>query len=118
MSKTLTIFLTTTPFAHQNSYTALRLIDAALDKGHTVNLFASADGVHNFTVGQRAAGLPEIGPAFERLMQKGLHIELCGSCLSLRGIGREDILPGSQPSAMKRLFGLMKNGDVFMTLGA
>jgi len=117
MTKALTVFLTTPPFAHENSYTVLRLIEAALEKGYPVNLFASADGVHNFTTGQRASGLPEIGSAFEQLIQKGLHVELCGSCLGLRGIGREDVLPGSNLSSMKRLFGLIKNSDVFITLG-
>lgn len=34
----------------------MRLAKVALEAGHRVNLFASADGVYAFTVGQRAKG--------------------------------------------------------------
>ncbi|MBI4787831.1 MAG: DsrE family protein [Chloroflexi bacterium] len=116
--KTLTLFLATTPYASENTHTALQLARAALDKGYAVNLFASADGVHNFTQDQSPKGLPDAGKGFAELMARGLRVELCGTCLNFRGIGANDILPGSQPSTMKRLFGLMKSSDVFITLGS
>ncbi len=116
--KTLTLFLTTTPYAYENTHTAIQLARAALDKGYAVNLFASADGVHNFTKGQSPKGLPDAGKDFADLIARGLHVELCGTCLNFRGITAEDRLPGSEPSSMKRLFGLMKSSDVFVTLGS
>jgi sulfur relay (sulfurtransferase) complex TusBCD TusD component (DsrE family) len=116
--KTLTIFLTTSPYAFENTHTAHRLTRAALDKGYTVNLFASADGVYNFTQGHQAKGVPDAEREFAALIQRGLHVELCGSCLNIRGIGAEAALPGTVPSSMKRLFGLIKTSDVFVTLGS
>ncbi len=116
--KTLTLFLTTPPYACENTHTALQLARAALDKGYAVNLFASADGVHNFTCDQHPKGLPDAGQGFAELIERGLHVELCGTCLGFRGIGADDVLPGSAPSSMKRLFGLMKSSDVFITLGS
>jgi tRNA 2-thiouridine synthesizing protein D len=116
--KTLTIFLTTTPYAFENTHTALRLTRAALDKGYTVNLFASADGVYNFTQGHQAKGVPDAEREFAALIEQGLHVELCGTCLNFRGIGAEAALPKAAPSSMKRLFGLMKTSDVFITLGS
>ncbi len=116
--KTLTLFLTTTPYAHENTHTAIQLARAALDKGFAVNLFASADGVHNFSQGQSPKGLPDAGKALADLIARGLHVELCGTCLNFRGITADNHLPGSEPSSMKRLFGLMKSSDVFMTLGS
>ncbi|MEW6404316.1 MAG: DsrE family protein [Chloroflexota bacterium] len=115
--KTLTIFLTTTPYAFENTYTALQLARVALDKGYAVNLFASADGVYNFTQGQQPKGLPDAGKEFAELIERGLRVGLCGTCLNFRGIGAEDVLPGSAPSSMKRLFGLIKSSDVVITLG-
>ncbi len=56
--KTLTIFLTGTPFGSQAAHTALNLAEAALEKGFRVNLFASADGVYSVMSKQKAAGLP------------------------------------------------------------
>ena len=118
MSKTLTIFLATTPYGYQHTQTALRLAEAALDRGHRVILFASADGVHNFTAGQRARGVPNAEAEFARLIAKGLRVELCGSCLSFRGVGKEDLVPGAAPSSLKGLSGLLAESDALVSLGA
>jgi tRNA 2-thiouridine synthesizing protein D len=117
MSKTLTIFISTTPYSSENSNTAIRLAEAALAKGYTVNLFASGDGVHNFTLGQKARGAPEAATRFAALIEKGLHVELCGTCLTFRGIAPGQLVPGAPPSTMKGLFALMKASDVFVSLG-
>jgi tRNA 2-thiouridine synthesizing protein D len=114
--KTLTLFLTTTPYAYENTHTAIELARAALDQGWAVNLFASADGVHNFSRNQNPKGLPNAGKEFAELIARGLHVELCGTCLNFRGIAAKDFIPGAEPSTMKRLFGLMKTSDVFITL--
>jgi len=116
--KTLTLFLTTTPYASENTHTAIQLARAALDKGYAVNLFASADGVYNFTCGHQAKGVPHAEHEFSGLVARGLHVELCGSCLTIRGIGKANTLPGAEPSSMKRLFALMKTSDAFITLGS
>jgi uncharacterized protein involved in oxidation of intracellular sulfur len=112
--KTLTLFLTTTPYAYENTHTAIELARAALDQGYAVNLFASADGVHNFSRDQKPKGLPDADKEFAELMDRGLHVELCGTCLNVRGIGVNDFVPGAEPSSMKRLFGLMRSSDVFI----
>ncbi|MBI3733970.1 MAG: DsrE family protein [Chloroflexi bacterium] len=116
--KTLTVFLTTPPYSHENTHSAIQLTRAALDRGWMVNLFASADGVYNFTRGHKAQGLPHAEHEFADLMARGLHVELCGTCLHFRGISAEHAAPGAEPSSMKRLFGLAQNSDVFVTLGA
>ena len=118
VGKTLTIFLATTPYGYQNTQTALKLAEAALDRGHRVALFASADGVHNFTTGQGPQAVPNAEEGFSRLIARGLRVELCGSCLKFRGVGREDILEGAAPSSLKTLFGLLGETDAFLTLGA
>jgi len=118
MSKTLTLFLTTPPYGYENTLTAMRLAQAALAQGHRVNLFASADAVYGFDRQQRAVGLPDHVQGFADLIESGLHVELCGSCLTLRGMSKDDVLPGSEPSSMKRLFGLAEGSDVFVTVGS
>jgi tRNA 2-thiouridine synthesizing protein D len=118
MPKTLTLFLTTPPFGYENTLTALRLAEAALDKGYRVNVFASADAVYGFERHQKATGVPDPVKGFGDLIARGLHVELCGSCLTLRGMGKDDVLEGSEPSTMKRLFGLMRDSEAFVTLGS
>ena len=117
MSKIITLFLSTTPYSFQNTETALRIAEAALAKGHKVEVFASGDGVHNFTTGQRAVSVPNAETRFSKLIGQGLRVELCGTCLRFRGIPRDQQLPGTAPSSMKTLFDMAAKSDVFLSFG-
>ncbi len=76
MPKTITLFLSTSPYSHGDAYTCVRIAEAALDKGHAVNLIASADGVYAFLTKQKARGIPNAEEEFGRLTQKGLKVSL------------------------------------------
>ncbi len=76
MSKTITLFLSTAPYSHENTMTCVRIAESALDKGHTVNLIASADGVYTFLTKQKARGIPNAEEEFKRLVHKGLKVSL------------------------------------------
>jgi sulfur relay (sulfurtransferase) complex TusBCD TusD component (DsrE family) len=76
MSKTITLFLSTSPYSHENTMTCVRIAESALDKGHTVNLIASADGVYTFLTKQKARGIPNAEEEFSRLVPKGLKVSL------------------------------------------
>ncbi|MEW5817807.1 MAG: DsrE family protein [Spirochaetota bacterium] len=116
MPKTLSMVLWTTPYTFQNTSTAIKLAGAALKKGHKVNLFASGDGVHNFTCDQKAAGIPNAEKEFAELMKAGLNIELCGTCLNFRGIKPDNLLEDARPSTMKNLFEMINKSDILLTL--
>jgi len=76
MTKTFTLFLCTSPYTSENTYTAIKLSEAALDKRHNVNLIASGDGVYNFLKGQKAKGIPNAEERFSELIKKGLKVYL------------------------------------------
>jgi sulfur relay (sulfurtransferase) complex TusBCD TusD component (DsrE family) len=76
MSKTFTLFLSTSPYSFENTLTAVKIAESALDKGHTVNLIASGDGVYCFLKKQKAKGITNAEEEFSRLMQKGLKAYL------------------------------------------
>lgn len=76
MGKMITLFLSTSPYSYENTLTSVRLAEAALNKGHTVNLIASADGVYCFLKRQKARGITNAEEEFSRLMQKGLKVYL------------------------------------------
>ena len=48
MPKTITLYLSTSPYSYENTLTSARIAGSALNKGHTVNLIASADGIYCF----------------------------------------------------------------------
>ncbi|UCH81918.1 MAG: DsrE family protein [Nitrospiraceae bacterium] len=76
MNKTLTLFLNTSPYNYENSYTAMKIAEAALDRDIETHLVASADGVYNFLKGQKGSGLPHAADRFKELMDKGLKVDL------------------------------------------
>jgi len=76
MPKTLTIIFSASPYSGQHAATAARIAEAALARGHRVNLHAAGDGVHAFTVGQRAKGVPHAEESFNRLIARGLRVDL------------------------------------------
>lgn len=76
MAKTLTLFLTTSPYSYENTLTAVKIAESALNKGHRVNLIASADAVYCFLKGQKAKGIPNAEERFSDLIQKGLKVYL------------------------------------------
>lgn len=116
-ARTLTLFLTATPFGSQSPATALNLAEAALEQGCQVNLFLSADGVYAAGANQKAIGLPSVGERLAALMERGLRVDLCGSCLQLRGLKRENRIEGPQPSSLKNLFSMISESKAFIALG-
>ncbi len=76
MPKSITLYLTTSPYSSENTLTSVRIAESALNRGHTVNLIASADGVYCFLTKQKAKGILNAEEEFSRLMQKGLKVYL------------------------------------------
>ena len=76
MGKTMTLYLSTSPYSYENTLSTVRLVDSALNKGHAVNLIASADGVYCFLKKQKAKGITNAEEEFSRLIQKGLKVYL------------------------------------------
>lgn len=76
MPKTITLFLSTSPYSYENTLTGARIAEAALNRGHSVNLIASGDGVYCFLKKQKAKGILNAEEEFSRLVQKGLKVYL------------------------------------------
>ena len=76
MPKKITLFLNTSPYSYENTYTAMKIAEAALDKGLETHLVASGDGIYNFLKGQKGKGLPHASDGFKSLMEKGLKVDL------------------------------------------
>lgn len=76
MEKTITLFLQTSPYSYENTLSTLRIADAALKKGHLVNVVASGDGIYCFLKKQKARGITNAEDEFSGLIQKGLKVYL------------------------------------------
>ncbi|MGH7831124.1 MAG: DsrE/DsrF/TusD sulfur relay family protein [Candidatus Binatia bacterium] len=103
--KTLTVAIMDPPYESANSTTALRIIHAALDKGHNVNVFAYEGAVNLTMKGQQPHPNPVKGTSVEQeehpttkdwiaslfrlARKKGVKLEWvnCGLCVDERGAG-------------------------------
>jgi len=103
MAKTLTLLIMDPPYESARSTTAMRIIDAALRKGHDVNVFAFEGAVALTSAGQKSHPNPVHGTTiveekhpttkafaaalFELAKEKGAKLEWvnCGYCVDERG---------------------------------
>ena len=76
MAKMISLFLNTSPYSFENTYSVMKIAEAALEKGLETHVIASADGVYNFLKGQKGKGLPHASEGFQALMNKGLKVDL------------------------------------------
>jgi tRNA 2-thiouridine synthesizing protein D len=103
--KTFTFLLMDAPYENQRTTTALRIIDAALKKGHDCNVFAyegavalpfgkqaqHPNAVHGRDAAQEDHPLPKdwIAAMTKTAQAKGSKLEWtnCGLCVDERGVG-------------------------------
>jgi len=76
VAKSITLYLSTSPYSYENTLSTVRIAESALNKGHAVNLIASADGVYCFLKKQKAKGITNAEEEFTKLIQKGLKVYL------------------------------------------
>lgn len=72
----LLFFLTAAPYSGQTAATALKLAAEALTLGHSVNIFASGDGVYGFAKGQKVAGVFDVIASAEAILSRGGEVHL------------------------------------------
>jgi len=113
--KHLGILLFSTPYGYESTDTAVKMAQTALRMGHQVSIFAYGDGVHGFTVGQRPKGIPNAEQNMSSLIEQGLAVQLCGTCLNYRGIADNLLLNGAKRSSLSNLCKLISESDVFIT---
>jgi len=113
--RNLGILLFSTPYGSESADTAVKIAETALKMGHNVSIFAYGDGVHGFTTGQKAKGIPNAEQNISRLIDQGLDAQLCGTCLNFRGMTDNLLLKGAKRSSLANLCKVIAESDVFVT---
>lgn len=127
--KTLTILLLGGPYSSQYPEFAVKLAEAALGKGHKVNIFLYGDGVHAGMKGQSPKAFYNIEEGFKSISKRGAIILACSRCSAARGYVDGEFDDGAQryPSSKMidevRIFSLygfvdfIRESDKIVTLG-
>ncbi|ODS32617.1 MAG: putative sulfurtransferase DsrE [Candidatus Scalindua rubra] len=114
----LGILLTLGPFQFENWETASNVANAALDKGHEVQMFFYLDGVYNPIKCQTFPDwsvLPK--DRFAELVKKGANIIACGVCVNARGLEKgKDYIDGVTVGGLPDFAQIMSEVDSLVTL--
>jgi sulfur relay (sulfurtransferase) complex TusBCD TusD component (DsrE family) len=108
----LTILLTTGSMMTTGPYKALKLAEAALDRGHRVNLFCYGEGVTTLKRGQGPLNFPNVAELAEELIGRGMNAAACRTCCNARGYTPEDLITGAVYGGLKMQYvDWMKRSD-------
>jgi len=104
--ETLTIIVNGAPYGDERVWNALRLAltsnSAAISMN--VNVFLLGDAVNSAKKGQNTPeGYYNLEKMLHDLVKHGANVAACGTCLSARGLAKEDLVDGVQVGSMIKL---------------
>ncbi len=114
----LGMLLTLGPFQFENWETAYNIANAALDKGHEVQMFLYLDGVYNPIKCQTFPDMSVLPKdRFAELVKKGANIIACGVCVNARGLEKgKDYIEGVTVGGLPDFAQIMSEVDSLVTL--
>jgi len=107
----------TGPYTFENTNTVLRLIRAALRKGHECSLFLFADGIINANKDIQSPGEKSVPEQLQELSARGVKVHICGECARYRGQKQDCIAEGSCHSGIGTLGEMIGSADRFLAFG-
>ncbi len=116
----ITIQAMVQPYTYEDIDTAIKIAEAAVNRGHEVTLFLFADSVicvnKNIKPIRIDRNIPE---KLKDMISSGkLRVDICGICMDYRGIKEDMIVDGSRPSGLPELASLLATTDRFINLMA
>lgn len=110
--------LTLGPYQFENWETACNIANAALNKGHEVQMFLYLDGVYNPIKFQTFPDMPTVPKdRFEELVKKGAKIIACGVCVNARGLEKgKDYIEGVVVGGLPDFAEIVSEVDSLITL--
>jgi len=114
-----TIQVMVPPYTYEDMDTAIKIIEAAMKRGHEVRLFLFSDAVLAANSQVKPIRIDRSIPKkLEELAEQGLRIEVCGICLDYRGVTQEMLIKGANASGLPELAELTMTSDIFVNLMA
>ncbi len=115
----ITLQVMVNPYTYEDVDSAIKIAHAALDKGHEVSIFLFCDSAiaSNAKI-KPVRGDRKIPELLKELINRGAKVEICGICMDYRGVTKDVIVEGSNPSGLPELAELIYNTDRFISFMA
>lgn len=116
----IAIQVMTPPYSYQDMDSAIKIAEAALNKGHEVAIFLFADAVNAANSRVKPIRVDRNIPKKleELIKEKGLRVDICGLCMEYRGLAAEALIEGARPSGLPELAKLIAESDRFLSFSA
>jgi len=104
--ETLTIIVNGAPYGDERVWNALRLALTSISAtiGMNVNVFLLGDAVNAAKKGQKTPeGYYNLEEMLHALVKQGAKVATCVTCLSARGLAKEDLVEGVEVGSMIEL---------------
>lgn len=111
------------PHQTQAAENVVKLANAALDKGHEVQIFCYMDAVNTVLKNQKKIeGIFDVGEGFKQIAKKGAIVRLCNLCLLVRGTAKNIMTCIDCKGEFKRagspdMEKILKETDKFLVIG-
>ena len=114
MAESLLILLYDSPFQHDSADHTYEMAQAAIRKGHKVNIFLMMDGVYNPVTSQNGEPfrMSSVSEKLTKLIDKGVKITACRVCAEVRGVTEEMLPKGVDVGGIYDLADMISESDV------
>jgi uncharacterized protein involved in oxidation of intracellular sulfur len=93
--ETITLVINDAPYGNERPWNALRLAGALVATKQKVNVFLLGDAAAIAKKGQKTpAGYYNLAQMLKNLVESGVKVRACGTCLNSRGIEEKELVEG------------------------
>ena len=101
MSKLMVIQIRSGTMMSMDTNVAVKLAQAATQKGYDVRIFGYGEGVMLVKDGQEPKRFPNVGAETKELVEKaGVEVSVCNTCCAARGLRRGEEIPGMKVGSL------------------
>lgn len=116
--KTMVIQVRSGTMMNMDTNVAIKLAQAATDKGYEVRIFGFGEGIMLIKDGQEPKRFPNVGAEAKELVEKKhVEISVCNTCCAARGLRRGEEVPGLKIGSLTNdLSRYVAEGDKMVTI--
>jgi len=115
---TLTIQVRSGPMMSMDTNVVVKLAEAALERGHAVNVFGYGEGALVVKDGQDPKRFPNVGEKLAELTERGVRVTVCETCSYARGVVRGEEIEGTRIGSLTNDLALfVSESDRMVTIG-
>ena len=112
----ITLIIQEAPYGTEKPWNALRLAKALFAIHQKVNVFLLGDAVAMAKKGQQTpSGYYNLAQMLVELVRLGADVRVCGTCISARGLGKDDLVEGVTVGKMLDLAHWVEEGSNVLT---